>query len=134
MVAGEHADSHLGHDFKQALVHGLPIGGDDFCRIEIGQGSVSVPAGGEFPHQVRTNGGSSKTDQAGKVVDIPAVRRIGDEGSTHPETGPNQAVVDGGYGEKHGDSRKGGVGAPVGQAKNGYAFFDGSSGLFSDFL
>ena len=133
VVTGEHADSHLRHNFKKSLVESVAIGGEDFRGIEIGKRTVCVPASGEFPDKVRANGRGTEGDETSKVVDVTRIGGIGDEGNTHPHSCTNQAVVDGGDGEEHGECGMVGIGSTIGEAENGDPFLNGGGGFFADF-
>ena len=133
VVTGEHADSHLRHNFKKSLVESVAIGGEDFRGIEIGERTVGVPASGEFPDKVRADGGGTEGDETSKVVDVTRIGGIGDERDTHPQACTDQAVVDGGDGEEHGECGMGGIGSTIGEAENGDPILDGGGGFFADF-
>ena len=133
VVTGEHADSHLRHNFKKSLVESVAVGRKNFRGIEIGERTLCVPASGEFPDKVRANGGGTEGDETSKVVDVTRIGGIGDERDTHPQACTDQAVVDGGDGEKHGECGLGGIGSTIGEAENGDPILDGGGGFFADF-
>ena len=113
VIAGEHADAHLRHDFEQAFVHGLAVGRDDFSGIEVREGSIGLPAGGKFPDKIRADGGGAEPDETGKVMYVPAIGGLCKEGGPHAETCTDQTVMDRGDGEEHGDRGLRGIGPTV---------------------
>jgi hypothetical protein len=133
VVTGEHANTHLRHNFKKSLVESVAIGGEDFRGIEIGERTLGVPASGELPYEVRADGGGTEGDETSKVVYVTRIGGIRDEGDAHTKACTDQTVVDGGDGEEHGECGMGGVRIAIGEAEDGDPFLDGESGFFADF-
>ena len=92
-----------------------------------------MPAGGEFPDEVRADGGGPEGDQTSKVVDVAGIGGICDEGGAHTKACTDEAVVDGRDSEEHGDGRVGGVRVAIGEAEDGDPFLDGESGFSANF-
>ena len=102
VVAAEHADAHFRHDFEEAFVDRLAVSGDDFGGVEVGKSAFRLPASGQLPHEVGRNGRSAKANQTGKVVNVAAVGRVGNERGAHAQASTDQAVMHGGDRQKHG--------------------------------
>ena len=113
VVAAEHADPHLRHNFQKALVYGLPVGRNDLGGIEIGESAFGLPAGGQFPNKVGRYGCGSETQKAGEVVNIPTVGGVCNEGGAHAKASSDQAVMYGGNGEEHRKGAKVGLGSTI---------------------
>ena len=103
-VAEQRADAHLGHDLQQAgLDGGLVI----LFRLRRGDRRGGLVGGREVAdrgeRQVRINGSGAVADQAGDVVDVTRLARLGDEVALEADAGVDELRGDRAHREEHGD-------------------------------
>ncbi len=114
VVAGQQRDAHLGEDLEQALLGGDAVVAQGLLEVG-GRGGAGPLSGGrrlvaepaalpEVAHrlegEVRVHGRGAVADEAGEVVDAPALRRLGDERGPAAQASPDQVVVHGADGEQ----------------------------------
>jgi len=132
LVAGQRADTHLGHDLADALAHAVDVGRHD---LVVGQLRVDhrgvAQAEERLVGEVGVNRVGAVARQRAEVVHLADLARLDDEPNTGAGAGPHQVVVHGPGGQqrRHGDAAR--AHAAVAEDDEFFACGDGGGGLLA---
>ena len=130
-ITRKRADAHLGHDFQQPILDGLPEIRHRLVQLYIKIAGLNILANGVNRH-VRVHRRRTIANEGRKLVHIMCLATLTNHVSLHAQAFADKVMMHGPHRQQHRDGHVIPIRLTIGQDQNALSFPNGRGGLFAD--